>query len=191
MNCDAGGACCAGHTCHPVKCTLPTVVITRHPRGDILHGDARAVSACAAEQQASVHSVLRVRQRSGASRWRAQNAPPAGTDLCHECLRRRQHGFNTTGLVSGSTTFTSACTASGVFASPASCRVVSCGFHVDVDMGTDLGYRRHSCLCHRSEIYWRADLAMRNQSCTAGSHVLEEARCANEALLGQQPSPVL
>jgi len=36
--------------------------------------------------------------------------PPAGTVLCYECLRRRQHGYNTTGLASGSTTFTSACT---------------------------------------------------------------------------------
>ena len=34
VNCDAGGACSAGHTCHPVKCTLPTVVITGHPRGE-------------------------------------------------------------------------------------------------------------------------------------------------------------
>ena len=43
--------------------------------------------------------------------------------LCHEFLRRRQHGNSTTALASGSTTFTSAF--------PASCRAVSNGFHVD------------------------------------------------------------
>ena len=49
--------------------------------------------------------------------------------VAYEC----ETGYTTTGLVSGSTTFTSACMATGIFASTSFCRPVSCGVYDDVN----------------------------------------------------------
>jgi len=65
-------------------------------------------------------------------------------------------------------------------------RFEGCGELVHGDVRALLSQRRW----HRSEIYWRADPAVRNWS-AALVDVLEEARTANEVLLVQQPSPAL
>eukprot|EP00450_Noctiluca_scintillans_P001620 CAMPEP_0194485878 /NCGR_PEP_ID=MMETSP0253-20130528/6727_1 /TAXON_ID=2966 /ORGANISM="Noctiluca scintillans" /LENGTH=1972 /DNA_ID=CAMNT_0039325899 /DNA_START=10 /DNA_END=5925 /DNA_ORIENTATION=+ len=152
VSCDAGGAFGAVSSCHPLKCTVPSVANSELPKGDFFYGetvtfacnegysvDGRASGStslsavCGADGE--VNAVGECKPISCGEPTFVQNSVVDNKEYvfpeiaAYEC----QTGYTTTGLASGSTTFTSACGATGILGSTSFCRAVSCGVYDDVN----------------------------------------------------------
>ena len=173
MSCDAGGTFRGGHTCHSVKCALRTSA-NADPHGDFWYGKTATcgclrVPAWTAEQQAPDHTVLPA-GRTAKHILLESASKSLGVDLSvsrmpslatesKSTVGVLRTSDTITGLVLDSTTFASACTASGVFAS-----------QLLAERYPGSRHRRAACCRSCSMLYGASGLrSYKSQSCAPSS----------------------